>query len=105
MASLTVRNIPEQVMSKLRGTAAERNRSLNAQAIRWLQDSANRQASERDWDRFLAEVRAAKREMRRRHGPGTDSAELIRQMREERTVHLLEVGEANHAKTGRRGAR
>lgn len=105
MASLTIRNVPDAVMNKLRKTAAERNRSMNAQAVEWLDDSARRHISDADWDGLLERIRLGREEMRRRHGRGTDSTGLIRKMREERTAHLMRVAEGGRGKTNRQRAR
>lgn len=98
MASLTVRNIPDEVMEKLRKTAAEESRSVNAQIIRWLEDSAARQISRVDRDKLLDGIRALREEIRRTHGVGRDSGELIREMRDERTAHWMRMAEENRAK-------
>lgn len=105
MASLTVRNIPADVMQKLREAAAEGKRSLNAQVIHWLEEAARRLVRDQDWDQLLSDIRSGREAIRRRHGPGSDSAQIIRQMREERTAHLLGLMKDERGKTKRRSSR
>ena len=81
MASLTVRNIPESVLKRLRQAARESRRSVNAQAITWLEEAAQRWNSPRDWDQLLKRIRSRREAIYRRHGMGSDSAAIIREMR------------------------
>lgn len=84
MASLTIRNIPETVMKRLRRAAADERRSLNSQAVLWLEESAGQWINKRE---LLERIRASREEIYKRHGMGSDSAEIIRRMRDERARH------------------
>ena len=92
-------------MQELRKTAADQHRSVNAQAVQWFEDEARKQAREADWDELLARIRAAREEMRRKHGPGSDSAAIIRRMRQQRTAQILRAAEGNCGQAGRRNRR
>lgn len=81
MRSLTIRAIPESVLKKMRRAAKEQRRSLNSQALDWLEQGAERwHNQERQRDLFDA-IRANRQSIFRRHGLGTDSVELVRNMR------------------------
>ena len=84
MPSLTVRNIPEVVMEQLRDAARAQQRSINAQAEYWLQMEGRRWGSLASRTRLLQEIRASRKATFRRHGLGSDSAVIIRRMRDER---------------------
>jgi hypothetical protein len=43
--------------------------------------------------------------MRRKHGPGSDSAGIIRRMRQQRTAQILRAAEGNCGQAGRRNRR
>ena len=87
MPSLTVRNIPEQVIKRLRNAAREQKRSINSEAVLWLERAARDSSSREDVAKLFRKIRASRRAILRRHGLGTDSVEIIRQMREERARH------------------
>ncbi len=79
MATLHVRNVPEETYEALRGRASERRTSISAEAIRLIERglSTDRLGVEKILDRVEA--------MRVRARPGAPSAaELIRQDRDER---------------------
>ena len=84
MPSLTVRDIPDSVMESLRGAAAEDHRSVNAQAVYWLRQAARHWMSLEERTRLVRKIRASREATFRRHGMGSDSTPIIRQMREER---------------------
>jgi hypothetical protein len=84
MPSLTIREIPEPLMDKLREAASEGRRSLNAQAVRWFEHAARQWMNERDRAQLLEDIRASRRATVRRHGRGGDSVPIIRRMRRER---------------------
>lgn len=100
MASLTVRNIPDEVMEKLRAAATEQRRSVNSQVIHWLEECAGRQMSRADNDQLLAGILALREEGYRRHGMGSDSAKVIRRMRDARTAHWRALSRKQRGKTG-----
>jgi len=99
MPSLTVRDIPEKVMRKLREAAAEERRSLNGQAIHWLEEAARKRISPKERERLFADIRTLREETFRRRGMGSDSAKLIRRMRDERTAHWLRLLKGKRGKT------
>jgi plasmid stability protein len=87
MAQVLVRNLDDHVVARLKGKAAARGLSLE----RFLRDVLTEQArlDREEFIRCAAEIRA-----RCRPDPeGKDSAELIRQMRDERGEHLRRVVE------------
>jgi hypothetical protein len=88
MPSLTIREIPEPLMDKLRQAASEGRRSLNAQAVRWFEHAARQWMSERERVQLLEDIRASRRATARRHGRGGDSVAIIRQMRDERAKSI-----------------
>lgn len=85
MPSLTIRNIPQEVMEQLRDAARAQQRSLNAQAVHWLRLEGREWGSLEERMRLFEQVRASRKSTLRRHGRGSDSAKLIRQMRDART--------------------
>jgi plasmid stability protein len=81
MASLTIRDVPDDVLDRLRRVAAEQRRSVNAQAIQWLEDASRRQWSRAEWEDLLGDLRRGRRALRSQR---SDSAQLIRRMRDTR---------------------
>jgi hypothetical protein len=79
--SLTIREIPEDVLKKMRRAAKEQRRSLNSQALEWLEQSAKQWGREADLSDLLKSVRTTRESIGRKHGRGTDSVELVRAMR------------------------
>ena len=88
MPSLTIRDIPEPVMEQLRRAAKEEKRSVNAQAIQWFEEAAGQRARGEGMSKIVDEIIATSKELYRRHGMGSDSTKLIRQMRDARGKHL-----------------
>ena len=84
MPSLTIRNIPEPLMDDLRRIAKQERRSVNAQAIHCLEDSAQRRRDLKRRARVVEQIQKTREAIYRRHGLGSDSTELIRCMRDER---------------------
>ena len=84
MASLTVRNIPEDVMEALRDAAQAQQRSVNAQALHWLEHGAREQPTQTELNRLFRKIRASREAIYRRYGLGSDSAKIIRDMRDGR---------------------
>lgn len=99
MASLTVRDISEEVMQKLREAAAEERRSVNGQVIHWLEEAARRRMSLEERERLFSDIRTLREETLRRHGMGSDSAKVIRRMRDERAAHWLRLLKGKRGKT------
>ena len=84
MSSLTVRDIPEEVMQRLREAATEDRRSINSQTVFWLEQAARQRMSLDERTRLVSRVRSLRRAITRRRGTGPDSAKIIRRMRDER---------------------
>ncbi len=89
MPNLTVRNIPEDVMESLRDAARAQNRSINGQAVHWLQLEARQWGSLEKRMQLFERIEASREATFRRHGLGSDSGKLIRQMRDERAKRFL----------------
>ena len=83
MPGLTVRAIPETVMRQLRQAAVENKRSLNAQAVYWLEQAGRQWLSGEERTKLLFWIRSSRQATRRRHGRGSDSAVITRRMRNE----------------------
>ena len=84
MPSLTVRDIPKGVMERLRQAAAEERRSINAQVVYWIEQSAKRRMTLEERTKLVGDIGSLRQAIFRRHGMGSDSAEIIRQMRDAR---------------------
>jgi hypothetical protein len=82
MPSLTIREIPEEILKKMRRAAKEQRRSLNSQALEWLEQSAKQWRRETDLHDLLESIRATRESIGRKYGRGTDSVELVRAMRQ-----------------------
>jgi plasmid stability protein len=78
MADLLVRNVPAQVMARLKAQAARNNRSVQKEALQVLE--AGTQLTMKEWLKLAADSREASKEW----GPLADSAELIREDRDTR---------------------
>jgi plasmid stability protein len=81
MPSLTIRNIPAGILEKMRRAAKTEQRSVNSQAIRWLEQSAKQWSAQDLLPELLEDIRAARESIYRRHGRGTNSAQLTRILR------------------------
>lgn len=89
MAQVLVRNLDDHVVARLKEKAAARGLSLE----RFLRDVLTEQArlDREEFIRRAAEIRA-----RCRPDPaGKDGTELIREMRDERDVHLRRLAEGH----------
>jgi plasmid stability protein len=81
MPSLTIREIPETLIKRMRQAAKAEGRSLNSQAIKWLEQAAQEwHEPSRNRDLFEA-IQANRESIRQRQGLGSDSVELIQAMR------------------------
>ena len=89
MVALTIRNIPDHVIERLRDAAGKERRSVNQQAIYWLGRAAGLAVDRERVRGLLDEIEANREEMAAAGGGGSDSTELIRKMRAERTQRLL----------------
>jgi hypothetical protein len=81
MSSLTIRNIPDRVLEKMRRAAKTEQRSVNSQALRWLEQSAKQWSTQDLLPELLEDIRAVRESIYRRHGRGTNSAQLTRILR------------------------
>jgi hypothetical protein len=81
MPSLTIRNIPAGVLEKMRRASKTEQRSVNSQAIRWLEQSAKQWSAQDLLPELLEDIRAARESIYRRHRRGTNSAQLTRILR------------------------
>ena len=62
----------------MRQAAKVERRSLNSQAIRWLENGAAHWEDAKDLQRVVAAIRERRQAMVQRHGTSTDSVELVR---------------------------
>jgi Antitoxin FitA-like, ribbon-helix-helix len=81
MPSLTIRDIPEPILRQMRRAAKAERRSLNSQAVRWLEERATQWKNTTDIHNLVASIRAEREAMFRRHGQEIDSVELVRRSR------------------------
>ena len=82
MPSVTVRGIPPDLLRDLRAAARARRRSLNAQVLAWLDDARRQELAQGDLAELLRLLdRHVRKTGQRRQ---TDSARLIRRMRDAR---------------------
>lgn len=77
MATLTIRQLDDEVYERLRERARANKRSLEAEA-RYLLDERTRNV-----DRFVATLSEMQARMKAKYGELPDSTELIRRMRDE----------------------
>lgn len=82
MPSLTIRNLSEELLARLRRAAKEEQRSVNSQALQWLDDGGKAWTSKRERMRLLADIRATRESTRRKDGAGMDSSVLTRRIRD-----------------------
>jgi plasmid stability protein len=90
MATLYIRNVPPEVYEALKARAKREGRSVNAEALAALEELAEQERGREAIDRFLALAE----QLGKKIPPDAPSAdEIIRQMRDERTAHLMQVVE------------
>jgi hypothetical protein len=82
MPSVTIRGLPTELLRDLRAAARARRRSLNAQVVLWLDEARRREQAQGDAEELLGAIDRHVRKTRRRRQ--TDSAALIRRMRDAR---------------------
>jgi len=82
MPSVTIRGLSPGLLRDLRATARARRRSLNAQVLTWLEEARRQEAAQRDVADLLRRLDRHVRAIPRRRQ--TDSARLIRRMRDAR---------------------
>lgn len=82
MPSLTIRNLPEDVMESLRDAARIQHRSLNAQVLYWLEIEAHRWGTWEKRVELFNRIDAGRQAILSRHGRLSDSTKMIREMRD-----------------------
>ena len=85
MPSLTIRNLSEDLMDRLRQAAQGKKRSVNAQVLHWLDSGARRWVSPAERAKLLTEIRTLRDRVYAHHGMGTDSSVLTRRTRAQRS--------------------
>jgi antitoxin FitA len=88
MPTLYIRNVPPEVYEALKARAEREGRSVNAEALVLLEEVAARERGREAIDRFLA---LAEEISKNRPPGGPTAAQIVRQMRDERTEHLMRV--------------
>ena len=77
MSDLLIRNVSERAMSVLKERAAQNHRSVQQEVLSMLEGLADREAALRRADEFRRELQKTGRVF-------SDSAEIVREMRDER---------------------
>jgi plasmid stability protein len=86
MATLNIRNVPEDVVATLKARAKRNGRSLNTEVVRTLSEAAER----RSVDEILDEIDQIRATIKN-PPTGEQIDTWIRESREERGKHLLDV--------------
>jgi hypothetical protein len=81
MPSLTIRDIPETLLRRMRRAAQVERRSLNSQAVQWLEQSAKQWTPQQKRRELMEAIQSEREAIYQRHGAGTETVELIRKMR------------------------
>lgn len=84
MANLTVRKIPKDIYAALKQDAKRHRRSLNAEILAMLADKAEMARRRVQAARVIPELRRLRAEIARKYPPQPDSADLIREDRDNR---------------------
>jgi plasmid stability protein len=82
MATLTVRQLDDDVYEDLRARARANNRSVEAEVRQLIADHVQPKP-EPDFSALFARLAAHRQAMREKYGVLSDSTEIIRQMRDE----------------------
>ena len=61
MATMTIRNMPEELLERLKTVAKEHRRSLNQQVLVWLEECVEPSEEERDVEAELREISKLRR--------------------------------------------
>ena len=80
MATLHVRNIPDDMYSKIQALAIERNRSLSAEVVNLLQRALEQENIRREQAKLLTEIRRRRNAYRPKQ-KGFDSVRMLREDR------------------------
>jgi plasmid stability protein len=89
MATLHIRNVPDAVVDMLKRRARLAGRSLNAEVVQTLTDSAPR--SKRSIDEVIESVRRRAERMNLPPEVAAEVVEDIRRARDERAAHIERV--------------
>jgi hypothetical protein len=84
MATLNIRNVPEEVVATLKARAARRGDSLNGEVVRTLREAA----AKRSVDEILENIDRIRAGWTRRPD-AEDIVEWLRRDRDERAEHLI----------------
>jgi plasmid stability protein len=84
MPNLTVRKIPKEVYKRLKESARQNHRSLNAEVLALLEDEDAWKLRRLRIKAVLPELDKARDEFAREYGTLTDSVDLIREDRDTR---------------------
>ena len=88
MPTLYIRNVPPEVYEALKSRAERQGRSVNAEALKILEEVAERETGKAAVERFLELAKEIRKKM---PSGGPSAAEIVRQMRDERSEHLARV--------------
>lgn len=80
MATLTVRQLDDELYEDLRAQARTNNRSVEAEVRQLISTHVVRR---RNFDQVLEDLRIHRKRMREKYGVLSDSTQIIRQMRDE----------------------
>ena len=84
MATLNIRNVPEEVVETLKARAAARGDSLNGEVVRTLTEVAGR----RTVDEILASIDAIQDRIPPPSMPWDEFMELLRREKDDRAEHI-----------------
>ncbi len=82
MGTLYIRNVPDEVVERIRERAKRENRSMNAEIVRLLRSAVGEQPV--DYDALWKRLDRRAERLLREHGPFDDVVDVIREGREER---------------------
>lgn len=91
MATLTIRNLPDEVHHRLRIRAALNERSMEAEARALLDEALQERTSEADISRILDDFHEALKQANGGELPMNAVDELIAQRRREASAELAEI--------------
>jgi plasmid stability protein len=80
MATLHVRNIPDEIYLQIQALATKRNRSLSAEVVFLLQHALDEEKMRREQSRLLSDIRRRRMAQKRRQ-KALDSVRLLREDR------------------------
>ncbi len=77
MPSLTIRNIPEELLQRLRDEAKGQRRSINQEALTWLESQAVRMPSFEERQKRLEEAERRRKRLQKAYPNGFDPVEAM----------------------------